>query len=139
VRRVRAGFEFQRWDAGRRGIGFELSYEQWLDIWQKSGHLDERGPRKGQYVMARIGDNGSYAVGNVEIITAEQNHKDYFANVVVTRSAETRVAISDKVKAAWRDGTYQNRKPRKPYKRVSPSAETRAKISDTLRRRSSCR
>jgi hypothetical protein len=56
--------------------GFELSFEEWWDIWQKSGHWEERGKCKGQYVMSRIGDQGPYKVGNVFIQTNAQNIKD---------------------------------------------------------------
>jgi hypothetical protein len=59
-----------------RGIGFELSFEQWIEIWSLSGHLKERGSLKHQYVMARKGDIGPYARGNVKIITAAENLND---------------------------------------------------------------
>jgi hypothetical protein len=60
-------FTTSRLNAERRGIAFELTFEQWFDIWTKSGHYSERGRKRGQYVMARFGDEGPYAVGNVEI------------------------------------------------------------------------
>ena len=41
-----------KYRAERRGIPFELTFKQWLKIWQYSGHLHERGHRQGQYVMA---------------------------------------------------------------------------------------
>jgi hypothetical protein len=133
--RLRGAFEYQRWYARSKGRGFELTYEQWLEIWQASGHLHERGPYKGQYVMARFGDKGPYAIGNVEIITAEQNHKDHRMNVPAhyDRSVAMRAQISEGVKTAWRNGDFQNRKPRKPYKRKPPSVETRARISAGVR------
>lgn len=59
--------------AARAGIGFELSFQQGFQIWTASGHLHERGSRGGQYVMARTGDVGPYAVGNVRICTVEEN------------------------------------------------------------------
>jgi hypothetical protein len=40
-----------KYRAERRGIPFELTFKQWLKIWQYSGHLHERGHRQGQYVM----------------------------------------------------------------------------------------
>ena len=60
-----------------RGIEFLLTYEEWLKIWIDSGHLHERGPKKGQYVMARFGDKGPYAVGNVKIITCSDNIREF--------------------------------------------------------------
>lgn len=76
VVRTKAIFEGQRKSAGGRGIGFELTYEQWLQIWLDSGHLHERGRRRGQYVMARNGDIGPYALGNVHITTQEGNNRE---------------------------------------------------------------
>jgi hypothetical protein len=66
-------FQVHKSSAGRRGVPFELTFEQWLKIWQDSGRFQERGNRKNQYVMARYGDIGPYAVGNVRIITALEN------------------------------------------------------------------
>ena len=59
--------------ARRRGIPFLLTFEEWCDIWYDSGKFAERGHSKGQYVMARFGDKGPYAVGNVQIITCSEN------------------------------------------------------------------
>ena len=56
-----------------RKIEFLLTFEEWLKIWIDSGYLHQRGCHKGEYVMARIADDGPYAVGNVEIITVEEN------------------------------------------------------------------
>ena len=64
----------QRWDAiNRRGIEFNLTFEQWWDIWQQSGKYEERGRLGHQYVMARFNDTGPYQIGNVKIITHDQN------------------------------------------------------------------
>ncbi len=69
----RLSFVKQRIAARSRGIGWGLTFEQWLNIWLESGKLELRGCKKGQYVMARIRDRGPYATGNVNIILAEQN------------------------------------------------------------------
>jgi hypothetical protein len=60
-------------NARARDIEFLLTYSEWLKIWQDSGHLSERGKKLGQYVMARFGDKGPYAVGNVRIIATTEN------------------------------------------------------------------
>jgi hypothetical protein len=65
-----------RFAANNRGIAFNLTFDEWKAIWRASGHFEERGRRKGQYVMARIGDQGAYEPGNVAIITSEQNHAE---------------------------------------------------------------
>jgi hypothetical protein len=65
-------------DASRRNIVFLLTYEQWLEVWQRSGYLDKRGCKKGQYVMARFGDIGPYSLDNVKIVPQEDNHAEMF-------------------------------------------------------------
>src|SRR6516225_9333463 len=68
-------FRQQRTQAKVRGIEWELPYWEWLQIWQDSGHLDERGRRKGQWVMARNGDIGPYAAWNVKIVYSDTNNE----------------------------------------------------------------
>ena|SRR5258708_26013420 len=59
--------------AKRRSIPFLLTFDQWWDIWNCSGHWDNRGKLRHQYCMARFGDQGAYEVGNIQIITVSQN------------------------------------------------------------------
>lgn len=75
-----------------RKIDFLLTYEEWYQIWFDSGHIDERGTRKGKYVMARFGDTGPYAVGNVKIITMSEN----------IREAHTGKTITETTKKKWK-------------------------------------
>lgn len=72
-----------RRDSRGRGIAFLLTFEQWLLVWVESKQIYNRGPKLGQYVMARFGDKGPYALGNVKIITAAENHRE--ANIGVPR------------------------------------------------------
>jgi len=78
----RPAFITQRSNAKKRGIAWELTFEQWLKIWQDSGHLHLRGTRSGHYCMARNNDTGPYAVDNVKIISAAQNRLDDFKRYV---------------------------------------------------------
>lgn len=89
--------------AKRRGIPFLLTFEEWWGIWQASGKWDQRGGRKGQYVMARHSDVGPYAVGNVRICTTGDNISEAHSGKVT--SAETRKKQSEaaKIHGAWRD------------------------------------
>ena len=59
--------------AKARGIAFLLTFEEWMTIWNDSGNWHLRGNLKGHYVMARHGDTGPYAVGNVRICTVSEN------------------------------------------------------------------
>ena len=63
-------------NAKKRNVEFLITFEEWIDIWLKSGHWHERGHKRGQYVMSRYGDQGPYKVGNVFIQTCTANHLD---------------------------------------------------------------
>ena len=56
-----------------RGVGWELTFPEWWEIWQNSGKYHLRGHCRGQYVMARNWDAGPYAVGNVDIQLVREN------------------------------------------------------------------
>ena len=66
----------QKDNARRRKIYFLLSFEEWKDIWEQSGHWEERGRGIEQYCMSRIGDIGPYEVGNVFIQLRTDNSND---------------------------------------------------------------
>jgi len=70
-------------NAKTRGIEFELTFDEWLGIWEKSGKFSQRGKKKGQYVMARFGDIGPYAVGNVKIILCSENIQEARATRII--------------------------------------------------------
>lgn len=72
-----AKFVSQKRNASKRGIGWDLTFKEWWDIWQESGKWDLRGRGQG-YCMARHGDTGPYSKGNVEIITIGQNFSDSY-------------------------------------------------------------
>lgn len=73
---VRSGFHSQKCASRKRSVPFMLSYEQWFEVWYRSGHILERGRCLGQYCMSRKGDKGPYAVGNVRIVTCSANHRE---------------------------------------------------------------
>jgi hypothetical protein len=71
----RGKFKQQRDNAKKRGIAWELTFSRWCEIWEESGHWGERGNFDEGYVMARHGDDGPYADGNVSI----KRHNDNVA------------------------------------------------------------
>jgi hypothetical protein len=73
TRRLKRKFITQRVNAKNRGIEWRLTFEQWRDWWLATGHIDERGKQRGQWVMARPGDRGAYELGNIKCILAESN------------------------------------------------------------------
>lgn len=59
-----------------RGVGWLLTFAEWLSIWKASGKLHLRGRGIGRYVMSRMSDDGPYAVGNVHIQLATENSRE---------------------------------------------------------------
>jgi hypothetical protein len=114
-RNLREAFRQQRCASAVRGIDFRLTYEEWLRVWMDSGHLKDRGRKRGQYVMARPGDVGAYEISNVKIVTCDQNVRE--AHKGKPKSPEA----CAKNAAAQRGKTV--------------SIETRAKLSAALRGR----
>lgn len=118
-------------NARQRGIPFLLTFEQWAEIWRLSGKWDQRGARKGQYVMARPGDRGAYEVGNVVICRAEENRAERNRNYAL--SGERNGAFG---KNYWAAASGEERKER--ARRISDktrgmpkSAAMRAALSKT--------
>ena len=72
-------YRWQKWYSSTRKdrngdpIGWEFTFDTWLEVWLKSGKLDQRGTGKDQYVMARKGDIGPYSPDNVDIILHSEN------------------------------------------------------------------
>ncbi|WP_415913205.1 hypothetical protein [Neptuniibacter sp. QD37_11] len=64
---IQQAFYMQRHKAISMGVGWELSLEQWIALWRKSGQLSLRGREKEDYVMGRIDRSLPFAVGNIEI------------------------------------------------------------------------
>lgn len=77
MKNYKQAYLYHKNGASLRGIGFLLTFEQWFQIWHDSGHIDERGRSLHQYQMARYGDVGPYAVGNVRIITCAANKAEF--------------------------------------------------------------
>ena len=73
TRQARLKYMQQKRDASNRKIPFEITFEEWLEVWTKSSHWNNRGKFPGGYVMGRFGDSGPYAKDNVHIITSHEN------------------------------------------------------------------
>lgn len=67
---------YQRQAAFDRGIGWEITFPEWLAVWDASGHWSDRGVGIGKYCMSRHGDLGPYKVGNVSIKTNVENNRE---------------------------------------------------------------
>ena len=82
----------QKSQAKQRGISFELTFEQWNDIWQKSGKWELRGRGRDKYVMSRVADKGGYTLGNVFIQSNLDNVIEGNKNRIVTKETKTKLS-----------------------------------------------
>lgn len=70
-RSAKGRYKAQKHNAARRGVEFLLTFEEWLGIW--GDMLEFCGKEKHDLCMARNGDTGPYAVGNVRIVAQWEN------------------------------------------------------------------
>lgn len=84
--KLRQAYQAQRQQAKARGIEWLFTFDTWLDVWDASGKLAERGPGRHQYCMARTNDAGPYSPHNVRITTGEDNWREN-AEVISARAA----------------------------------------------------
>jgi len=83
MKKFRQAYKDQKNNAAKRGIEFKFTYDQWVAWWEANlgpNWFDLRGCKRGQYVMARHGDAGSYRIENVSCLTVTANHKDQVTN-----------------------------------------------------------
>ncbi|WP_186263308.1 hypothetical protein [Burkholderia gladioli] len=69
--KYKIAFQTQRHNAARRGIGWELTFEQWLDWW--GDDIERRGVGPEKLQMQRFGDSGPYALGNIKKGVPKEN------------------------------------------------------------------
>lgn len=74
--KVLRDYKFQRKNARRRKIKWELTLSTWLGFWLASGVFERRGRGRGKYVMARRGDVGPYSISNIFAHEAIENLHD---------------------------------------------------------------
>lgn len=71
IKKARRAYQSQKHGAKRRGIGFHLTFAQWLEFWGKD--IDARGVRAWSLGMQRPEDGGDYEVGNIRKGTPKDN------------------------------------------------------------------
>lgn len=77
---VTTAYKYQRRSAKTRGIEYHLTLADFWKIWKDSGKWEFMGRGRGRYCLTRVNDKGPYAVGNVVVMTTEQNGRLYAAS-----------------------------------------------------------
>ena len=85
IKQAKAKFSNQKGQSKRRGIAWELTFEQWLEWWGRD--LDRRGNGPLDLQMCRHGDVGSYELGNIYKGTSKDNARTA-GNVKRNRTSE---------------------------------------------------
>lgn len=125
ITRLKAKFRNQRQSTTRRidklgkPIIFKLTFEEWLDLWIQSGHLDKMGRSGGCYVMSRKNDLGNYEIGNVFIQSVEQNLSEGHRGIPKNRG-DHNLRKGTKHSQSTRDKMKKDRKGVKYQKANSP-------------------
>jgi hypothetical protein len=120
---ARTKYSTHKSNAKRRGIEFDLTFEQWFDIWEKSNKWNERGRGADKYCMCRVGDTGSYSVNNVFIGQGKHNVSD--GNIGKIDSEETRRRKSQAAKGRPHDYA-------KGVNNVMHRPEVKSKLSEAI-------
>lgn len=66
-------FHLLRHQIRNKGGKWNLTLEEWWEIWEKSGKYNQHGLKKHQFVMARINKKGPISKINVRIIRAKDS------------------------------------------------------------------
>lgn len=74
----RGRYAHQKSAAQQRQVQWEFAFDTWWEVWQQSGHWEERGVNG--YQMCRYGDEGPYSPSNVYIAHNTQNKRDAWDN-----------------------------------------------------------
>jgi hypothetical protein len=103
---MKEAYHQQKSSAKKRGIEFYFTYQEWCDWWERQLGPDWwklRGCKRGQFVMARYGDEGPYQWGNVEAVTAEENIRRYNKRRTPVKIAGTTHLNHDVVRRIYLD------------------------------------
>lgn len=77
-------------------VPWELTFEEWAAVWWDSGHWFDRGPKKHQFCMGRFGDEGPYKLGNIKIITMDENRIEQNSNKPKRELASKKMSVTKK-------------------------------------------
>jgi len=109
-----------RYCAKERNIDWQFTYDTWVEWW--GDDIVNRGPYKGQLVMARNGDVGPYHPGNVHKKTASENCRE--GQLGKSKSSQ---AILKQVETKRKNGSYFQSEELRARKSASMKATLAAK------------
>lgn len=72
---MRYAFITLRNNCKRRGIEFELSFEQFETFAQATRYIAGKGRSKDSYTIDRIDNTKGYVIGNIRVISKSENSK----------------------------------------------------------------
>jgi hypothetical protein len=101
TKKARVAYQSQKSNAKRRGIGFLLTFEQWLEWW--GDDLEKRGVGQFSLQMQRKADTGPYELGNIRKGTPRDNAKTMGRMVrlhTTERADKDRIARQDALMGA---------------------------------------
>ena len=81
--RRKVAYKDHKHNAQKRGVEWQLTFDEWWQLWEDSGRWPERGQRADQYCMGRHGDRGPYSVHNVRIDTVQSNLEERWGHRVM--------------------------------------------------------
>ena len=93
-------------------IEFKLTIDEWYTFWKNSGHYEEMGTARGQYVLARKDLSQDYTIDNIEVITINENIQRHHQGVPKNRgrSFNNGIKRSEETKEKQRQA-HQGHKP----------------------------
>lgn len=75
INQYRIAYNTQKSNAARRGIVFNLTFQQWCEFWGED--IGRRGNGPNDLQMQRFADTGPYELGNIRKGTPKQNSATY--------------------------------------------------------------
>jgi len=143
----RQAFTANRRSAKQRGIAWNLTYEEWVAIWDASGNWNRRGRGRDRYCMARKGDSGPYETGNVYVCTNLENCRDFRRAFSEWQNEVVRIGQLARTMSS-RGWTFVKERKQKPYQvqlgrkyigRFSTQAEAEAAFRAAIQTREEAR
>lgn len=115
---VNVNYLNQSYEAAKRGIEWQFTYESWVAWW--GDDYKYRGKGKGKLQMCRYNDTGPYSPSNCYKATHEQNLKDFYKQGIKREQWYTnmmKTAVKRRKAVVTPDGEFKSlREAAKHYK-----------------------